>query len=130
MPQSHIGELNEGALKNLRSMVDVDTIIGDAITTPEGITLIPVSKVSFGFASGGTDIGGSSAKEMFGGGTGGGVTIQPIAFLVIQEGRVEVMQLTEHGNVTDRAVSMLPGIIDQISGLFKKKTTAEQPAEK
>ena len=79
-----ISELMDSSLQNLRTLVDADTVVGEAITTPDGTVIIPVSKVSFGFASGGSDIPTIKQAGQFGGGAGGGVSVQPIAFLVIK----------------------------------------------
>ena len=80
-----ISELMDSSLQNLRTLVDADTVVGEAITTPDGTVIIPVSKVSFGFASGGSDIPTIKQAGQFGGGAGGGVSVQPIAFLVIKD---------------------------------------------
>ena len=82
MNEHPINEMMSSVMKNIREMVDVDTIVGNPITTPDGTTIIPVSKVSFGFGSGGSDLPGKDPEKKFGGGGGAGVTIQPIAFLV------------------------------------------------
>lgn len=80
-------------MDKIHEMVDANTIIGKAITTEDGTTILPVSKVSFGFASGGTDFDGKNAanKDLFGGGSGAGVNIQPVAFLVIKDGCVRTI---------------------------------------
>ena len=110
-------------------MVDSNTIIGKPITTDDGTTILPVSKVSFGFASGGTDFDGKNAanKDLFGGGSGAGVNIQPVAFLVIKDGCVRTIQLTDGSNSIDRAINMLPELVDKLAALVKKDDKA-QPA--
>ncbi len=118
-----IDEFTATALGSLRSMVDVNTIIGDPITTPDGTVILPVSKVSFGYASGGSDLPGKQA-ELFGGATGGGVTIQPLAFLVVSGGKVELLQMQSADNTGDRIVNALPGLIDKIREFFQKKESA------
>ena len=80
MSEKNLEGLLNVSLENIKGLVDSNSIIGSPITTPDGTTIIPVSKVSFGFASGGSDFPSASPKEMFGGGSGGGVTIQPMAF--------------------------------------------------
>ena len=96
-----------------------------------GITILPVSKVSFGFASGGTDFNGKNAanKDLFGGGSGAGVNIQPVAFLVIKDGCVRTIQLSDSSNSIDRALTMLPELVEKLTTLVKKddKAPAEEP---
>ena len=98
----------------------MNTVIGQPITTPDGTTLIPVSKVTFGFASGGTD--GNNIR--FGAGSGAGVTISPQAFVVISNGNVRMLYVDPPANSTlDKAVDLIPGIVDK----FKKDKTEETP---
>ena len=98
-------------------------------TTEDGTTILPVSKVSFGFASAGTDFDGKNAanKDLFGGGSGAGVNIQPVAFLVIKDGCVRTIQLTDGSNSVDRALAMLPELVEKVSALVSKK--GEKPAD-
>lgn len=119
-----INGLMDSSMQNLRQLIDVNTIIGDAITTPDGTMIIPVSKVSFGFASGGSEFPTNKQPTTpFGGGNGGGVTIQPIAFLVIKPGGgVQLLQLSTSHNTADKVVNMVPEVIDKISGIFAKNT--------
>lgn len=113
------------SLEKVKGMVDSNSIIGAPICTPDGTTIIPVSKVSVGFGCGGSDFPSASAKEMFGGGTGGGVTIQPVAFLIIKGESVRMIQLADKNNVTERIANMVPDAIDAISGLVNKKHPAD-----
>lgn len=108
-------------MEKIREMVDADTIVGAPIQAAEGVTILPISKVTFGFASGGSDIGSKSSKELFGGGGGAGVSISPIAFLVIQNGNVRTIQLADHASTVDRALNMVPELVDKLSELLKKK---------
>lgn len=122
MSQQHpIGDFTESALNSLRSLVDVNTIIGDPITTADGIVILPISKVSFGYASGGSDLPAAKQAELFGGATGGGVTIQPLAFLVINDGVVELLQMQTADNTGDRIVNVVPGLVDKVLNVIKKK---------
>lgn len=123
-----INGLLDSSMQNLRQLVDVNTIIGDPITTPDGTTIIPVSKVTFGFASGGSEFPtNKQPTSPFGGGSGGGVTIQPLAFLVIKaNGAVQLLQLSTSSNTADKVVNMVPDVIDKISGIFNK-TTEDEP---
>ena len=119
-------------MEKIRQMVDVNTIIGDPIISPDGTTIIPVSKVSYGFASGGADFPRKrpDAKEPFGGGSGAGITISPIAFLTVSNGKVELMQIQSYSGYIDRAIEMTPGLIDKISSLFKKNKDKNKDQEK
>lgn len=114
------------SLTKLKDMVDVNTIIGDPIQTPEGVLIIPVSKVKLGYAGGGSDFapkGYPAAKDnAFGGGSGAAVTITPVAFLVVKGDSVRLMPVAEPAsNSLERLIEMLPELIDQISSLAKKK---------
>ena len=124
-----ICELTDSTLKNLRTLVDANTIIGDAITTPDGSTILPVSKVSFGSGTGGGDLPISKGSDPFGGGTGGGVTIEPIAFLVIRPGKVELLQLQSADNTADRLVNLVPQVIEQIGSLIGKRAERAEKEE-
>ena len=120
MDKHPIGDLMETTMEKIRQMVDVNTIVGQPIVTADGITLIPVSKVTFGFASGGTD--GTNIR--FGAGSGAGVTITPLAFVVISQGNVRMLYVEPPANSTlDKAVDMIPGIVDK----FKKEKTEDTP---
>ena len=125
MSQHPIGDLTDNAMRNLRSLVDVNTVVGDPITTPDGTVIIPVSKVSFGFGTGGSDFPTANPKELFGGISGGGVTIQPLAFLVVKEGRVQLLQLTSANNTADRLVNIVPDVIDKVGDFFAKDKPQE-----
>ena len=116
-----ISEVLDTSLERLRQLVDVNTIIVEAINAPDGTVIIPVSKVSFGFATGGSELPTTKPNTPFGGGSGGGVTIQPICFLVIANGEVKLLQLQSADNTADRIVNMVPGVIDKVSGIIQKK---------
>ena len=117
-------------MQKIKEMVDVNTIIGNPITTPDGTTIIPVSKVSFGFASGGSDLPTSNPKQTFCGGGGAGITLQPIAFLVVHEGNVRLLQIATSSNTADKVVNAVPDIIDKVSDVLAKnqKDKAKVPA--
>lgn len=92
MEKKHpLNDLMRETMAKIREMVDTNTIVGQPITTPDGVTLIPISKVSFGFGSGGGDYGKTTPKENFGGGSAAGVKIDPVAFLVIKDGTTRVL---------------------------------------
>ena len=128
--KNSISAMMEASMDKIRQMVDSNTIIGKPIITEDGTTILPVSKVSFGFASGGTDFDGKNAanKDLFGGGSGAGVNIQPVAFLVIKDGCVRTIQLTDGSNSVDRALAMLPELVEKVAALIKKDEKKEEPA--
>lgn len=125
MKETPVNKIMENTLEKMRQMVDVSTIIGGPIVTGE-TTLIPVSKVSYGFTSGGTDLPSKQNAELFGGAGGGGITISPVAFIVIQKDKVRMMQINNYTSSADRAISMIPELVDQISQLVKAKDEVEQ----
>ena len=132
MEQRHALEgVMDTSMKNLKEIVDANTVIGDPVTTPTGTVIIPVSKVSFGFASGGSDFPTTSPKDMFGGGSGGGVTISPVAFLVIKGDSVRMIQVADKDSVSERIANMVPDAIDTVSSLIssKKKNAAAPVSE-
>ena len=92
--KQNIGNIMGITMDKLREMVDVNTIVGEPIELKDGTTIIPISKVSFGFASGGSDLPVKTEKDMFGGGAGAGVSIQPLAFLVVYKGEAKLMQMS------------------------------------
>ncbi len=116
----------ENTIAKIREMVDVNSVIGEPITTADGITIIPVSKVSVGFAGGGSDYVSRNVNKQenpFGGGAGGGVKVTPIAFLVIKEGNVRMLPVTAPANTTvDRLVEQVPDVLDRISAFIDART--------
>ena len=130
MSEHPIQGLMSTAMQKIRVMIDVNTIIGDPITTPDGTTIIPVSKVSFGFASGGSDLPAKVQKDLFGGGSGAGITINPIAFLVVCGGDVKLLQLNDGDTgAVGKAVEMVPEVIDKFAELFSKKDKAPKKSK-
>ncbi|NCC86963.1 MAG: sporulation protein YtfJ [Clostridia bacterium] len=107
-------------IEKVRDLVDVSTIIGEPVYTEAGLTIIPVSKVTYGFASGGTDLPTKGNKELFGGGGGAGVTITPVAFLLISNGEVTIKHITAYDNAAERMVSLVPDMFDKVTGLINK----------
>ena len=122
MSEHPIEGLMDITMQKIKEMVDVNTIVGDPITTPDGTVIIPVSTVSYGFASGGSDIPSKNApnKEIFGGGSGAGVSINPIAFFAVCNGKVELLNIESYDGTADRVVCLVPEIINKVSALFKK----------
>lgn len=113
-------------MDKIREMVDSNTIIGKPIVTADGTTILPVSRVTFGFGSGGSDFAGKNTanKELFGGGSGAGVSISPVAFLVVKDGNVRTIQLSDTSNTIDRAITMIPELVDKLTDLVKKEEKA------
>lgn len=122
MSEHPINGLMDTTLDKIKSMVDVNTIIGEPITSPDGTIIIPVSKVSYGFASGGSDIRGKKETQpmAFGGGSGAGVTINPVGFLAVMKGEVKFIPITKYDGPADRIVGMVPELFDKVKGLFSK----------
>ncbi len=114
------------AIDGLKKMIDVDSVIGKPIVVSDNTTVIPVSKVSMGFVSGGSGFGKTPGTDNFGGGAGGGVKISPIAFLVITDGNVRLINVSDSPNDVDKLFTKIPELIDQISGLISKKTNKEE----
>ena len=123
MAEHPIQGLMNVTMDKIRQMADSNTIIGKPIKTDDGTTILPVSRISFGFASAGTDFDGKNAanKDLFGGGSGAGVNIQPVAFLVVKDGCVRTIQLSDGSNTIDRALTMLPELVDKVTALLKKE---------
>ena len=113
-------------IEKVRQLVDVSTIIGEPIHLSEEITVIPVSKVTYGFASGGSDFPSKSNAELFGGGGGAGVTINPVAFLVLKDGEVTLKHITANDNAAERIVNMIPDVIDKVSGIADKAKSGKK----
>ena len=120
MSEHPISGLMGITMEKIREMVDVDTVIGDPITVSDGTVIIPVSKVSFGFASGGSDLPSKTQSELFGGGSGAGITIQPLAFLVVSKGEVKLLQMSMNANSSNAIINMVPEVFDKISSIIKK----------
>lgn len=116
-------------IEKIREMVDTSTIIGDPIHVDAGTTIIPVSRVTFGFASGGSDVAPKSDKQMFGGGTGAGVSVTPVAFLVISGGNVRTVQLIEKVTAVDNAIAALPDLVEKVAAMIKKEKPEEAVPE-
>lgn len=120
MSEKSAGAILSSTIEKIRDLVDTSTIIGEAIYAEGGITIIPVSKVTYGFASGGADFPSKNQKELFGGGGGAGVTITPVAFLVINDGEVTLKHITAYDNAAERVVNLVPEMFDKVTGLVKK----------
>ena len=125
-----ISDILESSLKSLRDIVDVNTVIGSAVKVSDNITLIPVSKVSFGYGGGGSGYPTKKeTKDAFGGATGAGATVEPMAFLVIQDENVKLLQIPTSNTTADKMVNLVPEVIDKVSGIIdeKKAKKAQSP---
>lgn len=137
MAEHGVNGLMAETMEKIRSMVDVNTIIGDPIVTNDGTTLIPISKVTFGFGSGGSDFKSRNSSDgaplCFGGGGGAGVSISPVAFLIVSEGNARILPVNMPAeNSTDRLIEMIPGAVNGIQNFVanhrgKKTETAQTP---
>ena len=126
-----VKDLVNTAMGKIKELSDADTIIGDPIKVDGDITIIPISKVSYGFAAGGSDLPSKTSTGLFGGGTGGGITIQPLAFIVVAHGDVKLLQLNQDKSSTGAIVNMIPEIFDKVQGMISKdkKKDTEQSVE-
>ena len=123
--------LMDTTLDKIKQMVDVNTVVGTPITAPNGTTVIPISKVMYGFVSGGSEFNPKKAenKNLFGVGASAGVTINPIAFIAITKDDVKLLSVSNFKDSQDRAVGMVPEIVDKILGLFKKDKKKDDEEE-
>ena len=129
MEKKHpLNDLMSTTIDKINQMVDTNTIVGQPITTPDGVTLIPISKVSFGFGSGGGDYGKNTSKDNFGGGSAAGVKIDPVAFIVIKDGITRILPVAVPPTSTmERIVEKVPEIMDKVEKRFDKKQEKETP---
>lgn len=129
-----IDELMKTAMESIRDMVDVNTIVGDAVQTADDTVIIPVSRVAFGFAAGGGDFQGQKDSKSgsqdegfpFAGGSGAGVTIHPVAFMVVGKNSTIKLLPVEHNSTIDRVLDFVPGLLDKITPLMGKKKAGEE----
>ncbi|OPJ63184.1 GerW family sporulation protein [Clostridium oryzae] len=129
MENHPIDTLMQNTMENFRNMIDVNTIVGDAIESKDGSIIIPISKVSFGFASGGSEFfckndsntnNTNNGNYPFGGASSAGVSLHPVAFLVTKDDNVRLMSV-DHANTCDRIIDSIPQVLDMIKGLAKDK---------
>ena len=119
-------EVIANALDKMHELIDSNTVIGSPIKTDSDVTILPVSKITFGFVSGGTDFATEKQKDLFGGAASSGASITPIGFLVIQGTSVRLIQLAEGGRTVDRVLNMVPEVMDKVEG-FISKTGKKEP---
>lgn len=136
MEDHPIQGLMKTAMESLKEMVEVNTIVGDPVETPEGSVIIPISRVSFGFAAGGSEFeapeqnnqqrgNGKNINLPFGGGSGGGVTVQPVAFLVVGQGQIRLLPV-DNNVLLDRLIDLAPQVINQVQEMLNKKENNNQ----
>ena len=115
-------------MQKIRELVDVNTIIGEPITTSDGTVIIPISKVSFGFVAGGSDLPVSAPKDVFAGGSGAGITIKPQAFIVVQrDGEVKMLEMgAAQAGALDGLIAGVPELISKVKTIFAKDKDAEE----
>jgi len=119
MAEQKVSGVLESTIEKIRNLVDVSTIIGEPIMA-EGNTIIPVSKVTYGFGSGGSDFPAKTGQELFGGGAGAGISIIPVCFLVIREGEVTIRHIAAADGTVERLVGQIPEIVDKLTGVVEK----------
>lgn len=125
MNESKVQGILGTTIEEIRSIADANTMIGDPVVMNDEITILPVSKISCGFASGGSDFSVKNATApVFGGAGGGGVTVTPVAFIVVNKGIVKVININTTETPIDKAISMVPELVEQIKGLFQKNKQA------
>lgn len=131
MSDNKVNELLGVSMEKVREMVDANTVIGEPIKTPDGTTVLPISRISYGFASGGSDLPSKSqpSSGLFAGGSGVGVTIVPLAFLAISNGNVRILQIEPYMSPVDRALEKMPEVVDKVTELVKKLLKKDEPQE-
>ncbi|MEE0944337.1 MAG: GerW family sporulation protein [Clostridia bacterium] len=142
MAEHPIQGLMDTAMSNIKAMVDVNTIVGNAVTTPDNTVIIPISTVSFGFAAGGSEVSGKKSnivegatQPLFGGGAGGGANVKPVAFLVVGNGNVRLLPITNSSSPVDKIIDLMPEMVDKVNGAVsslknkKKKDDTPEDAE-
>ena len=121
-------QLVKTAMEKIKELTECETVIGKPIVTADGTTIIPISKVSMGFASGGSDLPTKSGGQ-FGGGSGAGVTVQPMAFIVCREGETKLLQMTTNTNYQNAIANVVPDVVDKFIDFVDKKTAKKTPKD-
>lgn len=116
-----ISELMGITMEKVKEMVDIKSIVGEPIKVDEKITIIPISKVSFGFVSGGSDLPNKLSRDLFGGGAGAGVSIKPEGFIVINDGDVQMIHALPDSDPISRIINNAPNLVNKLSDVFSKK---------
>ena len=126
MSDHPLNDLISTSLTNIKAMVDVNTIIGNPVETAGGAVIIPISRVGFGFAAGGTDIPSKdAASKNFGGGSGAGISISPIGFLVLNGDTIKLLPVNSANTTVDKIIDSVPEMFDKVSGFVNKKKSGE-----
>ncbi|MBF8983015.1 GerW family sporulation protein [Lutibacter sp. B2] len=131
MSEHPIEALMKTTMQSLKDMIDVNTIVGDPVETSDGTIIIPISKVSFGFASGGGEYcakrnpNDESTKLPFGGGTGAGVSVQPVAFMVVGKEGMKLLPVDQNASMLDSVIDFMPKLLDKIKNMSDKKSPKE-----
>jgi len=126
MADNNVQGLLGVSMEKIREMVDVNTVVGDPIRAGDGVTLIPVSKISYGFAAGGSNLPTKSPNELFGGGSGAGINITPIAFVVVSEKGVQILPVAANPDSNDKILTLIPEMFDKVTDFLKKKKESEK----
>ncbi|MBQ4515481.1 MAG: GerW family sporulation protein [Clostridia bacterium] len=126
MAEHPIKGLMETAMKSIKDMVDVNTIVGSPVESKDGTVIIPISKVSFGFGAGGSEFGtrtgvSPDTNANFGGGSGGGATIDPVAFMVVGQGQIKLLPMDKSTSPIEDVIDKVPTLLDKLADLCKKK---------
>lgn len=124
MNDNGLERLVETAMQKIHELADCETVVGKPIVA-DGTTIIPISKVSVGFTSGGSDLPTKGSKEMFGGGTAGGVTLQPLAFITITNGEVKLLQMSVNASKENALINMIPDVVDKITDFINNRKSDE-----
>ena len=126
MGEHPINNLMSTVMENIKGMIDVNTIIGDPVETSNGTMIIPISKVGFGFAAGGSDIPSKTpGNESFGGGSGAGVSISPIGFLIVAPDQIKLIPVSSNNTPLDKLVDYIPVAFEKVNSMIKKKKDEE-----
>ncbi|WP_432649488.1 GerW family sporulation protein [Huintestinicola sp.] len=125
-----VKELITASMDKIHEMADANTIMGKPVKLDGGVTIIPVSKVSYGFAGGGSDLPSKTDKELFGGASGAGITVTPLGFLVVSNGEVQLMQMNLDVSTSSAIVNMVPEVFNKVAGLFKKDKNEDKIKDK
>ncbi|MDR0883017.1 MAG: sporulation protein YtfJ [Oscillospiraceae bacterium] len=125
MAEQKVSGVLESTISKIRNLVDVSTIIGEPMVA-EGNTIIPVSKVTYGFGSGGSDFPAKTGQELFGGGAGAGISITPVCFLVIRAGEITIRNISTQDGSVERLIGAVPEIVDKLTSVIKQFTNKDE----
>lgn len=124
MSENNIKGILDVTMEKLKGMINADIITGAPIVV-DGITMVPVSRVSYGLATGGSDFPSKSGQDLFGGGGGAGVTVVPVCFIVVKDGNVKMLPIYNDLTTVEKAISMAPELVEKAKEIFKKKDNKE-----